>query len=375
MESFDSRTEVSKTKVAVACQGGGSQTAFTAGALTRILRDSGLDKEFELVALSGTSGGAVCCLLGWYGLLAHAGDPDRGVRAAELITSFWEHNSAHEWWDQLVLNPMIVGMHRLEDGGWLPALPPMPGVPAQVHDRLRGMLEQLVRFDDLPALTAANQEHPTLLCGAVDVLSGEFTVFEEACPDPGWRRELMSESPPAVSVETVLASAAVPPLMPAVAIGDGVFWDGMFSNNPPVRDLVDRHRSMRPDEIWVIQIDPETCDRLPDSALGTVDRRFELSSNLSLNGELHWIRQINQWVDEKVLPTPDFKIIRMAQLAMSPSLAGRLDLASKVDRDPGYLHELVADGSARADAFLAERSDPESKFWLPDFPHRYTPGR
>ncbi len=48
------------TKVAIACQGGGSQTAFTAGVLSRILRDPGLDRDFELVALSGTSGGAIC---------------------------------------------------------------------------------------------------------------------------------------------------------------------------------------------------------------------------------------------------------------------------------------------------------------------------
>jgi NTE family protein len=46
-----------KTKVAIACQGGGSQTAFTAGALRRILRDPELDRSYELVALSGTSGG------------------------------------------------------------------------------------------------------------------------------------------------------------------------------------------------------------------------------------------------------------------------------------------------------------------------------
>jgi NTE family protein len=56
-----------KTKVAIACQGGGSQTAFTAGALRRILRDPELDRSHELVALSGTSGGALCCLLAWYG--------------------------------------------------------------------------------------------------------------------------------------------------------------------------------------------------------------------------------------------------------------------------------------------------------------------
>jgi NTE family protein len=51
--------------VAIACQGGGSHTAFTGGALQRLLAD----RSHRVVALSGTSGGAVCALLAWYGLL------------------------------------------------------------------------------------------------------------------------------------------------------------------------------------------------------------------------------------------------------------------------------------------------------------------
>ena len=45
-----------RKRVAIACQGGGSHTAFTAGGLKGLLR-SGLP-EHEVVALSGTSGGA-----------------------------------------------------------------------------------------------------------------------------------------------------------------------------------------------------------------------------------------------------------------------------------------------------------------------------
>ena len=49
-------------RVAIACQGGGSHTAFTAGVLKRLLRAEVL-KRYEVVGLSGTSGGAVCALL------------------------------------------------------------------------------------------------------------------------------------------------------------------------------------------------------------------------------------------------------------------------------------------------------------------------
>lgn len=363
----------SRTKVAIACQGGGSQTAFTAGALERILRDREVDREIELVALSGTSGGAVCCLLAWYGLIA--GDDDRrGAGAADLLARFWELNSARDPWDQLVTNPFLVGMHRLVDAGLIPATAPLPGVPEQVQARLRDLLQDLVDFEAVPSLLSARPEHPTLLCGAVDALSGDFAVFEEACPDASWRRTAVTDVPPAVSVDTVLASAAVPPLLPAVPIGAGAYWDGLFAHNPPIRDLVDRELPMRPDELWVIQIDPEGTDRIPQTVAGTVDRRFELSSNLSLNAELHWIRQVNQWIDQEVLDPARFKTIGVARIPISGRLAGSLDLASKVDRDPGYLRRLVADGERQAAAFLADRRDPESSWWEPRFPHRYRPG-
>ncbi len=62
-------------KVAIACQGGGAQTAFTAGALAYLLtefanaKQQGEHPQFEIVALSGTSGGAVCASLAWWDLV------------------------------------------------------------------------------------------------------------------------------------------------------------------------------------------------------------------------------------------------------------------------------------------------------------------
>jgi len=57
-----------KPRIAIACQGGGSQTAFTAGALRGLFESGALD-DFELVSLSGTSGGSICATLVWYSLM------------------------------------------------------------------------------------------------------------------------------------------------------------------------------------------------------------------------------------------------------------------------------------------------------------------
>src|SRR3954447_25954870 len=81
-------TNGSERRVAIACQGGGSHTAFTAGVLGRLLSADELD-EYRVVGLSGTSGGAVCALLAWSALLD--GDPRAGK---ERLEGFWADNAA-----------------------------------------------------------------------------------------------------------------------------------------------------------------------------------------------------------------------------------------------------------------------------------------
>ena len=60
-----------KQRIAIACQGGVSHTAFTAGVLKKLLAE-GVHRKFDLVALSGTSGGARCATACLYGLLKEA---------------------------------------------------------------------------------------------------------------------------------------------------------------------------------------------------------------------------------------------------------------------------------------------------------------
>ena len=68
-----------------------------------------------------------------------------------------------------------------------------------------------------------------LLIGAVDVRSGEFKAFNS-------RRDR-------ISAEMILASAAIPNLFRSVQIDGASYWDGLFSQNPPVRELVDLDRT------------------------------------------------------------------------------------------------------------------------------------
>ena len=94
------RAITAKTKIAIACQGGGSQTAFTAGAL-KALCEAGIADEFEIVSMSGTSGGAVCAVLLWHALERGADPPWR------QLMDFWQDNSA-KGWAEIAFNKLVV---------------------------------------------------------------------------------------------------------------------------------------------------------------------------------------------------------------------------------------------------------------------------
>lgn len=303
-----------RKRIAIACQGGGSHTAFTAGVLQRLLRE-----DYHIVALSGTSGGAICALLAWYGLLQA-----NHSRASELLESFWQAIAAADWPDWL-FNRLMVGGTRLRN--WVAMVEVSPyALPDQGQRRLRNLLEQHVEFARLPSLL--HPDSPHLYVGAVEVLSGTFRVFRDH----------------EISADAILASAAIPTLFRAVPIGGGVYWDGLFSHNPPVRDLPDS----RPDEIWVIQINPRASAIEPRTVEGILDRRNELAGNLSLEQELHFIDKFNELVQRGEVNSRRYKSITVRRIEMSWDL----DYASKLDRDPAFIGSLLAYGRAEAEVFL-----------------------
>jgi len=315
-------------RVAIACQGGGSHTAFTAGVLKGLLR-SGRLQEHEVVALSGTSGGAVCALLAWHNLLA--GDQEG---AAESLDDFWRDNSATSPYEQVVNNWMLWASN-LQNFVATPAVSPYYNPFATLGlEEFRGMLERRVDFERV--VVQPGDTYPVLLVGAVDVLSGRFKAFHS-------RRDR-------ISADTILASAAIPTIFRSVRLDGGTYWDGLFSQNPPVRELTDE----RPDEIWVIQINPRATEHEPKTVAEIADRRNELAGNLSLYQELGFIEKIDQMLEQGRLPHDDkYKqiVVRVIELSRS-RLPRSLGTASKLNRDPGFIQDLISHGEERAGEFL-----------------------
>jgi NTE family protein len=310
-------------KVAIACQGGGSHAAFAAGVLMHLLSSPTRDR-FQLVALSGTSGGAMCAALTWAGLLA--GGPDE---AARRLTQFWRDLEVRD----------VVDAFANFWGLWVARLPVTLEVSPYLYEpaaepKLRELLRKHLDLEHLtsdPALRA----RPKLLVGATDVLNGDRVVFEGE----------------GLTYADLIASAAVPPLFRAVDADGRLYWDGLFTTNPPVREFTDLPE--RPDEIWVVQINPQRRDKEPRTMQEIVDRRNELSGNLSLGQELYFVDKINQLLEShSELGTRYQRIaIRIVELG-----AGALDYSSKLDRSSALIESLMETGRQRADWFFDERS-------------------
>lgn len=316
-----------QTDVAIACQGGGSHTAFTAGVLQELLDD--FPDDCDLVALSGTSGGAACATLAWYGRVHPEEDP------GELLAAFWDGLAASSPLHRTANELIRWGIQLRRLGVPLPSVSPADSPGAKWGEtEFRDLLEATIDFDAVPNLL--EDATPGLFLSAIEVCDGTFRVFRE---------EDLSSS-------AVLASAAEPHLFEAVEIDGNHYWDGLFSKNPPLNDFMEAADVPDPDEVWLVQVNPQERPEVPKSMEGIDNRRNELSGNLSMNAEIRFLERINDWIEKGYLPErythTEIDRIRFPR-------SRKLDWRTKLDRDPEFLERLVADGRREARSFLDDR--------------------
>lgn len=421
--------------IAIACQGGGIHGAFTCGVLDAILEAKDAESRgqarpdaqrcFELSGLSGTSAGALNAFMVWYGLTLRAGEADRFAVARQSVNQLWDTFKVQrrgEW----AMNWFGQQSFRAESLG----VSAHPTHPPLFYDWLVSSLRQWSRVETsvaphadfgevrpefydfasllrtcapefptiearLPEIARARQS-PRLLVGAIEILSGVFETFDS------FDREERPDARRTISYEAVEASGTLPEIrrsqaIPGLKNEDGLdarYWDGLFSQNPPVIEFLSRAErpEEKPDEIWVIQINPQKREREPISYGDITDRRNELSGNLSLYQELRhiqwvngWARQMHGWVGALSAAVPagqppaaelarlqgfchSIKEVDVYMLTMATEMSDVLDLASKFDRDPHFVQNLRDHGRARALEFLdywttASRADCHRIQW------------
>ena len=409
-------TEAKTFKVALACQGGGTHGAFTWGVLTEILKAhkswnlSG-GHVFDITAISGTSSGALNALATWYGLA----DPNRthghispSDRAIERLDCLWETFGATRL-TEMLHNHTAGLLFSLESLGIpLPSINPYALPAKAVLGALESMgareaylgfdallSEVFPNFDNIDLWTFEERD-PRVLVGAVEVVSGNFEVFDshKNLEDTGRRpngghytqRALASwRMRRPLSLNGVAASGTLPEVLPARVIpdlgfptvdpnkpqrrDDGYYWDGLYSQNPPIREFFDAITpNEKPDEIWVIRINPQEQNIFKGAiTLEEIkDRQNELVGNMALNQELDHIMTINEWMSmcHTQLPPPfdDLKPITVRTIKMKEETAMTLRSSTKFDRNPTHLEKLRDEGIEVASKWLTEWRKPGTQF-------------
>ncbi len=211
-----------KDQVVLVLQGGGALGAYQAG-VYQALMEGGIEPDWVI----GTSIGAI------NGALIAGNAPD--MRIARL-REFWDGVARGRQLDQLwpassLFGNSFANLSTLMSGipGFFSPNPKAiwgPTYPLGVDhaawyttEPLKQTLGRLVDFDHL------GQRRVRLSVGAVNVRSGEMHYFDS--------REMP------LSAAHIMASGALPPAFPAVAIDGEYYWDGGIYSNTPIEVVLD----------------------------------------------------------------------------------------------------------------------------------------
>src|SRR5256884_5366983 len=213
---------------ALVLAGGGARAAYEVGVLAAIAeRAPGL--EFPIV--TGVSAGAINAVY----LAAHPGPLATAVGALRAQ------------WSRLVVERVYrIRAGRLARGlllGTAHTALGRGGAAAAVHglvdmSPLREFLGANIDFTQLAANIAARRLRAAAL-STTSYATGQTVTFVHGPPDvPTWRRALRYAVATPLTLDHVMASAALPILFPAVRIGDAFYGDGSVRQTAPLAPAI-----------------------------------------------------------------------------------------------------------------------------------------
>jgi len=282
-----------KKKITLALQGGGSHTAYAWGVIDLLLQKDDLD----IVAVSGTSGGAMIAAVMAYGLSIERDasgrlldDASRRAQARELLAKFWQRVSTlgDLFWNpfRFVANPL----HRSWniDGMPIPLLlhamslimSPYQSSLSPRQNPVALALTDCIDFDVL----RSSKTGPALYVTATTVRTNQQKIFSKE----------------EIHIPHLLASACLPVVDRAVQIGDEYYWDGGYVADPALMPLITHHRDVTNDMVIVgvnpIVVEPDMVP--PNTSWEIIDRINEITFNASLIAEVKSIHEINELLDQ-----------------------------------------------------------------------------
>jgi NTE family protein len=244
-------------------QGGGSFGAFTWGVLDRLLEDERLDLD----TISGASAGAVNAVVLADGL-AESGR----AGARERLRSFWERVGRAPGVPAAISSSPLALMAT----GLTPWASPYQINPLGLNP-LRDLIASAVDFERLREGCPIR-----LIISATRVRDGQPRMFREH----------------EITLDVVLASACLPFLQHAVELDRESYWDGGYSANPPLRELV---IEMQSTELLLVRLVPEAHDMVPHLPHEIARRVREIGFNTSLLRELDAVEDLRRACKGQVL--------------------------------------------------------------------------
>jgi NTE family protein len=327
-------------RVDLALQGGGTQGAFTWGVLDRLLED----ERLQIEAISGTSAGAmnaVALASGW------ASGGRRGAR--EALRRFWSRVA-----EGLHLGPWVDAWLGWGLAGGAAAAPGVPMGPMQMAWDMASAMLAPAHADP-----AQNPLH-AILRDTVDFDAvrrcGDLKLFVTATHVRSGRQRIWRRTE--LAIESVLASACVPTLFPAVEVDGEAYWDGGYTGNPSLLPLLTETPTL---DLMLVQVHPSARAALPLGTAAVLDRINEITFHGSLIKELRSLAILRKLIQDEGLVGRAFKepLFRKAATLR----VHRIEGGEKLDAlaSPGLLdsawHRLLAlhrAGHAAAEAWLTD---------------------
>jgi NTE family protein len=322
-------------KINLALQGGGAHGAFTWGVLDYLLEDG----RIAITGLSGTSAGAlnaVICVDG----LARGGPQEAQKRLADFWRAVSIDGKLPEMQRRIV--ERVLSFMPLDGSpvqAWLNAMSryfsPYDLNPLNINP----LKEVIDRFVDFEAVR--NAAGVQLYVAATNVITGRLRIFPRD----------------KITVDVVMASAALPLMFQAVTIDGTPYWDGGYMGNPAIFPFF---RDATTEDVLIVQINPlERCD-VPTTVREIMNRISEITFNSSLLAEYRAIDLVAREIDLGRLPhgfgAGEYRRIHAHRVVLSDGHKA-YSADSKLSTDYDFFRMLHASGRCAARHFLEAHFD------------------
>lgn len=320
--------------ICLGLQGGGAHGAFQWGVIETLLADGRLDVK----AITGASAGSMNAVV------TAAGLREGGAEGAKKhLSRFWRDVSDSSGFGSIPgdgdglprffkqwmeTNPLVAAFEYAAEQA-ATSMSPYDFNPLDINP-LRDVVARNIDFE------ALRRDSPVkLFIAATRVLSTKVRIFRET----------------ELTIDQLMASAALPYLFKAVVIDGEPYWDGGYLANPPLWPL---YYEDLPADVLLITLNPLQRREIPKTSAEIMGRMNEINFNAVLMADLRAQAFVKKLIEQDML-TPEaraqYRDVRLHTIRADGALSDA-PLNSKFDTSWDFLQSLHKKGVVAAKKWL-----------------------